>query len=215
LSPEVEWTSWLLGREYAGLPVDSFEVVIAFDRTIGKSIVFDIEITNNSSKSILVSPEEFYYIPMRSLDDRDSSLQIFAFNPENELLEIDKKVSRENASYASATATDAIFAVLELAEDIAAPNQGDLDEEIQEGVAREINRNEQEQTHHARVTNLSDLRAEWEMQALRKTTVDPDYQIRGRLHFPVTKNARFLRLSIPVGENRETVLFKQIEHQAN
>jgi len=80
-------------------------------------------------------------------------------------------------------------------------------------LAYDINRNEYAQLHDARVAELKMLRQEWESEALRKTTLYPGEQIRGRVYFPVTKHARQIQLLLPIGVQTANLIFRQVEHR--
>ncbi|MFQ5754428.1 MAG: hypothetical protein ACE5HI_20815, partial [bacterium] len=132
-------------------------------------------------------------------------------NPESKLLEIDKKLSKGEANYASAVAVDATLSLLDVFLEIATDEEGASNAELE----RDISRVEREQNHTRRVTNLNTLREEWEMETIRKTSLNPNHQIQGKGYFPITLWAKYVHLHLPLNNYLFDFVFTQKIHSAH
>ncbi len=82
LSPTIDDTIWLSGKEYAADSTNGIITFVAFERSDGANLIFDVEITNESGEQVLVTPEDFYYLPRKNAADTISQRQIHALSPE-------------------------------------------------------------------------------------------------------------------------------------
>ncbi len=203
LEPTSNTTTWLHGQEFVNNTVGNLDVSIAFYRAIDNLYIFDVEIKNLSDSSIVVSPEQAYYYTF-SDGSKAKSEKKFAMNPEKELLRIDNSIAKENQSYSNEVTTDAVFSVLDFALTIATINKEKTDEEINNKNEMyedmENSRIARDENHEVKVTNLTQKRDEWEISTLRKTTLEKESFIQGRIYFPITNNAKQIKITIPIGE---------------
>jgi hypothetical protein len=137
LNPLASETKWIYGKEFARSATDDVEIAIAFESMDEAAIIFDVEITNLSGQPVLISPERFYYLSLASPQDTVSlaaaSRQTsYAIDPEIKILDLDKKISRENASYATAAGIDAVGGLLDLVVSIATIGEEKTEREIKE-----------------------------------------------------------------------------------
>jgi len=222
LSPLANETSWLDGKEFATISADSIEAAVAFESMDAKLIVFEVEITNRSEQPVLVSPEKFYSLPLFSPQDTMSfptSAQAgFAIDPESKILDIDKQISREKASYSTMEGVDLIFGLLGVVAAIATIGQEKTEEEIkQEQQQRrelEILDREQEINHKNNLAKLQNEKVQWTSSALRRTTLNPNHTTIGKVYFPANYKARYIKLCLPIGKTRLQIVFAQRKHKA-
>ncbi len=212
LKPASDNTTWLFGKEYSSIAVENIKVAIAFDRAYRDYIVFDVEISNLSDELFLVSPEKFLCTPLISLTDSLDEQKLYAVDPETKLLEIDKGLSKENADYASEVIVDATVSILALFADIASDDEDGTDDYYAEA---QLGRLERNANHSRQVTNLNILRDKWEFNTLRKTHLQPEYEIQGKIYFPVITDARFLKINLPIAGRVIKFFFEQTVHNVN
>lgn len=209
LHPVAQSTRWLQGREFVHAASTGLEAEVAFDRTAGHDLVFEIWLRNNATQSVVVAPEKFYLLPEKKppANDAQSARLVYALNPEAKLLEIDKEFSKEQASHATSSALEATSLVLGVVADLASKEtktEEQLAEDEREQREEEIVRHERERRHENKLARLQQERAYWEGQPLRKTTLAAREEIEGLVYFPaqVAKEARRVELVLPVGETR-------------
>lgn len=217
LKPLFSETKWIYGKEFARSATDQVEIAVAFENMDVAAIIFDLEIINLSEQPIIVSPEKFYYLPLNWPQDTTGlhapGKISYAIDPEIRILDLDKEISRENASYATATGIDAVGSLLGLFVAIATIGKEKTEEEIKEEEKRrcdeEVSRQEREIYHANSLANLKNEKVKWESTTLRRTTLEPDQSARGRIYFRANKRAKYLRLCFPIGEANLQIVFEQ------
>jgi hypothetical protein len=213
LNPISDNTFWLFGQEYTKSTHKDVEIAFAFERMIDGNLIFDIEITNISDQTILISPENFYYYPMQSIEDSISNQnnKIFAIDPEMKLHEIDSKISTETARYKSSSDTDDAISLLDLMSDISTIGKKKTEEEVEkenkEDSDREDNKNVRDENYRNRMYDLNILRDEWELSTIRKTTLMPNTFIQGRVYFPFRTNTKYIKIYFPLEDDLSTFVF--------
>lgn len=218
LSPLAQDTRWIWGKEYATSAANEIEVAAAFESMDENLIAFDVEVTNWSAQPVVVSPERFYYLPLTSPQDTVNIISAVkqinhAINPETKILDIDKNISRENASYATSAGIDAFGSLLGLVVDIATIGSKKSEEESKEEERRrredEIARQEREINYENSLARLKSEKAKWQITTLRRTTLEPNQKIAGRVYFPANLQTRYIKLFFPLGETIVPIIFEQ------
>lgn len=204
---------WLMGKQYFKSTTDAFEVVLAFNKMKDYRLEFQVEITNNGEEPLLVAPENFY-ITYQKKGKYDS---VYAINPEEEILEANKNLSREYASYYSAKQNQSIRTFFSLVVAVAEIGKTKTEEEILEDenddLKREIEELETELEHEKNVKYIDNYLTEWEYKALRKTTLPKGYAIRGDLYFPIIRAAGKLDIVFVIDNKEIKFAYNQIEEK--
>jgi hypothetical protein len=218
LSPLSSETKWIYGKEFASSATDDLEIAVAFESMDEAAIIFDVEVTNLAGQPVLISPERFYYLSLAVPEDTISLVATpkrisSAIDPEFEILDLDKKISRENASYATAAGIDAIGSLIGLFVDIATIGKKKTEQEIKEEEQSKCEderfRRERQIDHENSLANLKNEKAKWESTTLRRTTLDPEQSLRGRVYFPANDKTKYLKLCFPIGEANVQIVFEQ------
>ncbi|MCG8701336.1 MAG: hypothetical protein MI922_24995, partial [Bacteroidales bacterium] len=106
-------------REYRSKTIDSIEVSTAFYSTDFNEITFDVEVTNNSSDTILVNPEEIYVRRSRdSVKIRKHHKPVYIIEPDARIEtfkhreELARKAGRTNSVFLALGAITATTATV-------------------------------------------------------------------------------------------------------
>jgi hypothetical protein len=217
LNPLADETKWIYGKEFARNATDEAEIAVAFESMEDTTIVFDVEVTNLSAQPILVSPEKFHYLLLASPQDSvvlATAKQVcYALNPETKILDLDKEISRENASYATAAGIDATFELLDLIFSLGEIGKQKSEDEIKEEERQERQEEiadcEREINHEKLLAELKTTKEKWESTTLRRTTLDPDQSVRGRVYFRANQKAHYIKLCFPIGQASLQLIFYQ------
>lgn len=220
LDPVASRTRWLMGKNFAVI-ADSFAVVaVAFDRDAGQQLHFDLEVTNLSGDTVLISPEKLTYDITH-----DSTLRIWkdtsvaALDPEPMLRRLVASREYEQGDYSShlqGRNIDAIVGgVVTVVRAVTDGDKKSSEEKVKEDSAEAARRAEQlagylkrDQEHHEKMSYLNDLERNWGV-ALRKTSLAEREMIRGRVIFNPVRDAKGIRLSVPVGSRIYKFIFRQ------
>lgn len=214
LDPQTKNFTWNYGQKYIDKTRDSIRFSIAFNKNIGNDLVFDIEVTNYTTDSILVSPETYFY---KAMNEYGTMLgrYVYAVNPEKMLLELDKQLAREEAHQANQAIVDLVSTTTEAAATVAS-----LDESPhkKQALYNEItyNRHQREMNElnsEQRVRSLNAERDFWEDKVLRNTELAPGYSIKGKVYFERKVGAASYEFKFPIDDQVFKINYKQILHK--
>jgi len=186
--PEAVWNS---GRQILYTSDSLFTIALMYQGEQSDRYRFHIEIDNHSDQTVLITPEKFFYTIFNEKIET-----ISAIDPEREILNLERKYSRDQASYQSRQGSHSLIMLLGLVTTVASVGQERTEEEDEE--MREINENlydtylENEQEFNRDKDQFINGLWFWEEQALRRTTLPPGTAISGSIHFPLK-----LRQSVP------------------
>ncbi|PLX22520.1 MAG: hypothetical protein C0599_06185 [Salinivirgaceae bacterium] len=198
---------WLWGKQVVTKEINGLTVAVKFERTHKRFMVFDVEILNNKDSKITISPTDFKMKPIV-----DSGLYHYGMNaldPEDLLLALDKKISRNKAAQSNAEMTSLILNTAAATADIAMTmSKKDTPEKSRERdeSRKELSYSTQSNINYkyAKGDQLQQQREYYATSLLRKTTLYKGESIRGYIYIP--KNTEFnpfqLILNLAPGELR-------------
>lgn len=201
---------WHQGQEFVVASANGITIETAYNREVGEYYAFDFAIYNESDIELLVDPSGFYYL---SIEDGDSTKLTAAENPEEQLLEIDKELSRIEAEEINHSIRSALAATVELTAVVASELSNENEHERRE-LRASIRHNwhernlEKAEIEYDQLSTL-EQRDFWKTQTLRKTTLFPDQYITGQIFFSKDLEAEKIILNMPV----ENELFEIKYHQ--
>ena len=211
LEPQTENTTWLFGQPFV---IDSLYGIIyevGFDRMQDNEYWFDFHITNRSNMPILIDPAHFSYEAYDSLLNVQTMEPVWAMDPEGELLEIEKGISRTDARARSQLGISLVAAGVDIATGIATlsddnPHNDYLRTHLFEATQVGAIENQFE------TENLNELRNAWANTTIRKTTMNSNQAMQGKVFFKAIPEAAFIKLLLPVDDDVIEMSFKQVEH---
>ena len=217
--PESNETAFYQGMEYVQHAGKSLVLSMGYYRHLDNKFIMDVEIINNSDSTVYIDPLQFNYDAYEQYSDAfpaDTGKFLAnrtAFNPEVEMIQIDKQLAREEAAERTDQTLFLIGQGISVASEIAADSPEER-EEISEN-RRENYRDQQIENMEYRYSkrNLADRREVWEMEALRRTDLLPGEHIRGFVFFENQPDAGLYILRFKgAGLNFETA-FGQIKYK--
>ena len=219
LVPLEENNKWWYGRQIIELPEnDGVTMDLIFQKSTPQYLILDVSIQNRSDQTVLVDPLQFYMVPLERDTLRSVAPPIVALNPEIVLLNLDRSESREIAEAQNSAYLEILSLTLDLASDISSIGE-DEDSEVraQELEEREIRREdyEVEQVNRDyRLGSLDEQRDYWENASIRKTSLDPGYELKGSLFFSRENKASFFLFHGAIEGRAFQVLFRQRLYQS-
>lgn len=217
LRPLAEDKRWLHGRELAYVTHAGYEVEVAFVRSAGRELIFEIWLRNNNTRAVEVAPERFYILSSTAATDSAIGAEgRHAIDPEVALLNLDKALAKNAASHKTEAALDLTVAVLDVVVELAnagkEKSQEEIEREEQERREEAEARREREFEHETKRARLQKEQAYWETQPLRKTTLAAKQTVEGYVHFPVIAQGRpapYVKLVLPLNETKLVFVFEQ------
>ncbi|QDA61381.1 hypothetical protein [Hymenobacter jejuensis] len=177
---------WQDGHERAMASRDSIQVNMAFVRYDDESLIFDFDIQNQSSKPVLVAPEQFSYSAVNTtLHEGEQYIAYYpgpikAVNPE---LKLDKL---EMAVAYNLRESNRVML-------LASPEYANQTRILHSTVAAQAQTQKEETEKHI----------------LRKNTLVPGQGIHGYVYFPRANQADLLRMSLPLRSEPLVIEYKQ------
>ena len=213
IQPIAEDTFWEQGREYIHHSDDQLEMMLCYEKQSLDRIVFYLEITNNDSSIRHIDPRFIYYSFEGDIIDQagqKKSRRIYAKDPEKEIKNIDKKIEKENSSYATSSTLDAVSGLLNAVGSIISlftsnDEENTGDEEEEESYDPEQARIE----HEAKIEALENEKYYWQNDALRKTTLFPNKYTGGFIEFTLIDDISEFSVQISVDSSAISFNFEQ------
>lgn len=214
LQPDREPDKWISGQPLLSDSVYGISYEIGFGEQFDGYYAFDFHITNHSNMALLVNPVDFKYQALDPLDNLKVLEPIAAIDPEIKVFNLEKAVVRnENVSknqfgivllgIGASIAANAIIGTEN-------PSNDGLRYAVTDGIMATSFAVADEARFQS--YNLNDLKAAWESGTIRKTTLEPNYSMHGRVFFPTSPEATYINLLVPVDDATLQFKFKQINY---
>lgn len=210
LKPQSEKTSWFYGQEFTGDSVFGIIAKVAFDEVDQPWYKFDVEIINRSNMSYLVDPSVVYMVPMNGKNEPLNGDTIYAVDPESKIMELDRNLAVNSSRQKNALGLSLLAAGIDIATGIAVisddnPRNDNLRTDLLPLAVASGADNKFE------ALDLNELRETWKSTTLRKTTLEKGYSIHGKVLVPISPDASYIQLNIPVDNDRIRINFMQVK----
>lgn len=218
-SPYEEEGTWFQGLEYVVLNGEGSQMAIAFSGIENRDIIYDVEIENVSEESYLVDPADFHGVAIPFEADHffwekpggtlQEEQKVYAYDPEEVLLDLDKGIARIDAERRNNTAASIIVGLAAIGAAAAVSASSSSDVGNSDAVANDsfiwIDNND----NGAAEADLRQNKAYWQSALLRKTTLTPGQKVRGLVYFTSNPDAKFNYLYFPLGDETLQITFLQ------
>lgn len=209
LKPQSEKTSWFYGQEFTGDSVFGIIAKVAFDEVQHPWYAFDVEITNRSNMSYLVDPSRIFMVPLNGKSQPLNGDTIYAVDPESKIMELDKSLAVNSSNQKNALGLSLLAAGIDIATGIAVmsddnPKNDNLRTDLLPLAIASGAENKFE------AIDLNELRNTWKSTTLRKTTLEKGFSIHGKVLVPISPDASYIQLNIPVDNELIRINFMQV-----
>jgi len=209
LKPQSEKTSWFYGQEFTGDSVFGIIAKVAFDEVQHPWYAFDVEITNRSNMNYLVDPSQFFMVPLNGKSQPLNGDTIYAVDPESKIMELDRSLAVNSSNQKNALGLSLLAAGIDIATGIAVmsddnPKNDNLRTDLLPLAIASGAENKFE------AIDLNELRNTWKSTTLRKTTLEKGFSIHGKVLVPISPDASYIQLNIPVDNELIRINFMQV-----
>jgi hypothetical protein len=213
LLPEEEPSKWLYGQAILGDSIFGVSYEVGFDRIQDGCYLFDFHITNRSNMPLLVDPLQFRCQAYDALMNPQTAEPVPAIDPEKKILQYDMGIAQNEAvaknhfgnimvGVGAAIAANAIIGTDN-------PRNDNLRYAVTDGIMATAVTASDEARFEAQ--NLNELKQAWENNTIRKTTLETNYSMHGKVFFPATPGASYFKIFIPVDDQTLEFNFKQVQ----
>lgn len=206
---------WSYGNQLITLPEQGgLTVSTAFRASDPANFMLEFSIRNASNDAVLVTPEQFYYEALAA-DTATVLAKVYANDPEKALLEMDLQESRLRAQQQNESASELFAIAVDIADDVTDKNETQEEQNVEwaEQEARRAEYESSKANYELNFSSLNDERAYWANRTVRRTTVEPNYELTGSVFFPRNNDARFIRVYFIVDNQTFTATFRQVLHR--
>jgi len=218
LKPNREADKWFYGQALIRDSVYGVDYEVGFDQFNNNQYFFDFHIANHSNMPILIDPLQFYYVPYDAQMKPMIPEKMAAKDPEEEIFMIEKHLSRNEARRKNqigitlaAIGADIITGAIVVSDD--RENNDFIHRVVADGV--HIGVAASGEANEYETMDLNELRETWENGAIRKTTLESNYSMHGKVVFPASLKASYIRIYVPVDDQWLEFDFSQIHLPAN
>ena len=214
LQPKDSAVRWENGYAYISDSIYGVSYQIAFTGITDSQYVFDFHVINQSNMTYVVDPASFYYRPCNeSMQDIGYS-KVPAIDPGKEMSRINKGLAktetrRKNQFGIALLAIGAdIFSSIVMSNNYN-PHDNFVRDAVSGGVQTAIIASAI--ANDAEADNLTYEKQKYSNAVIRKTTLNSNYSVSGKVFFPVTTNSSYIRIYVPVDNNLIMFTFKQTQ----
>ncbi|MDR8393592.1 hypothetical protein NC796_20735 [Aliifodinibius sp. S!AR15-10] len=204
LAPEQGPTTFYKGVEYLTLEQDSIGITLAYYRHSGDMFAMDIEVANYSNTPVRVNPANFGAIAMGAYADSaftDFITHNWAYDPEIQLLEIDKMISKNKASQKTEDALFLTSVGLGVTAALLSDSEEEGNEVIEEIEYEYVEYEIRQDNYEYALMNLEQRREIWELETLRITDLHPGDYVRGLVFFKNVKEAAGYKFELNIEDS--------------
>jgi hypothetical protein len=210
LYPSVPDVVWVSGRATVTREQGAVQVAVAFEHQDGPTLGLRVEVQNGSAAALDVNPSEFTFTTCSDLGLDTCGLTARVIDPEQVLLALDERQSRERADAINSQRGYTALVILSAVADTATLASGHSDSHTGEGTLAAATAGEVDA--NARETHLASIAAQqgvWSNEAFRRNTLVPGRGAGGRVYIPIDLKARIVWLHVRTGGHVFSFPFRQ------
>jgi hypothetical protein len=210
LTPESPNVTWVSGLAVVTQEQRDVRIAIAFDRHENGTLAFRLEVMNNTTGQLEVSPRDIIFVTCTGPTSYSAcSPRQGVIDPEVTLRSLDENRSRESADATNDEILGTSLMLLSVTADVAGMASGKR--HSGGGVASTSAMvSSTEAAHQSTLGQIEGEREKWAVTALRRTTLFPDRGMAGYVYMPANFDARFVWVQVQVGERRFPFVFEQV-----
>lgn len=203
------------GREVAHRDDDNYSTSISFEDQDNGNFIFYITAQNFSESQITFYPENIYADQLeenKELIKNPDKNCYFAIDPEKELAYLESELERRKKQHDVTSGLNFFLAAVNVATDLSNDHSRHKAKKVADDIATWADNQTNENVNYEIDKNdINSQKDFWKNQVLRKTTLYQNDNTGGLVFIPFNKDAKFIRLIIPVGERKHIYLFRKIE----
>jgi hypothetical protein len=200
LHPVSDKIRWDQGNALVSKSNDGLTATLHYIRHNGNSMVLDLELVNESDQPMFIDPKAIHMYTFTSHPESITSnigSTFFATDPEQQLIDIEKTMSRETNSYAAGLILNAAV---------------DLTSSENDRISNSIDRQTAASDFDQRLASLDAQHNAWRNMALRKTDLGPGQVVNGFIQIPFDPKSSYYRVVVPYGDRPFEFVFQQLKH---
>jgi hypothetical protein len=210
LQPEKEEVNWRYGQQFVADSLYGVVYEVGFEHLKDNQYWFDFTVTNHSNLPVMIDPADFYLQAYDSKNELLTGKRVRAIDPENEILELEIKLAKNKARELNNIGFTLLAATADIATTIAvATDDNPHNNHIRTHLYHHALAAGAHHSFHSQ--NLNEVMDSWKSSTIRKTTLESNYNMQGKVFFPAFREAAYVTLFLPVDSLFLELDYKQIQ----
>ena len=203
------------GREVAHRDDNNYSTSVSFEDQDNENFIFYITAQNFSESPITFYPENIY---ADQLDENNELINnhdkncFFAIDPEKKLDYLELELKRRKKQHDVTSGLNFFLAAVNVAADLSDDHSRHKAKKVGDDIANWAGNQTHENVNYEIDKNdINSQKDFWKDQVLRKATLYQNDNTGGLVFIPFNKDAKFIRLIIPIGERKHIYIYRIIE----
>ena len=197
LQPKDEGGRWLYGQNFVSDSLYGVILEVGFDQFSENQYWFDFNIVNRSNMPILIDPVNFTCQTYNFEQQAISTVKIHAIDPEDKIVDLERNQSINIARQKSSVGISLVAAAIDITSAaIVATDENPNNDYLRTHVLDDVLIDNEEAKFEAQ--SINDLLYTWKSSTIRKTTLESNYSMQGKVFFPGNRDASYVKLFLPV-----------------
>ena len=209
LSPD-EKSSLDMGRRIIEKETENVFSSISFEDQNSKEYIFHLFVYNKNDKRVTIDPKKIYFKAYDENRDPMYSTRFYAFNPEDEIRNINKEMAEREDEHDVSTGLNIAFSLFDTILDLSDDEDDNVGEVLENVAIFTSNQVGEEIDYSNDMEYLQAQKTFWKNEVLRITELDQEEDTGGIFFTPIISDAKYIKLFIPFGDEVHTYKFKQI-----
>lgn len=210
LQPEKEEVKWRYGQQFVADSLFGVVYEVGFEQLKDNKYWFDFNVTNYSNLPVLIDPAEFYIQAFSRNHEPLTENRVRAIDPETEILGFEKELSKNEARELNHIGFTLLAATADIASTIAvATDDNPHNNHLRTHLYHHALAAGAHHSFHSQ--NLNEVMDSWKSSTIRKTTLESNYNMQGKVFFPAFREAEYIHLYLPVDSFFIELDYKQIQ----
>ncbi len=179
------------------------------DRTENEFILY-LYAENKDEEIVLLDPKKIF---VKAYDENREQVQIMivhAVDPEKQIYVLDKNIEERGNTHDVVTGLNIAFSLLDTFVDLTDDDDNNTEEVLENIVIFSGNQIGEEVDYDNDIDYLKSQKDYWKNEVLRKTELSNKENIGGIFYLPIIREAKFIKIYVPLGRTIHTYKFEQI-----
>ena len=179
------------------------------DRTENEFILY-LYAENKDEENFLLEPPKIF---VKAYDQHKNQIQlpiVHAVDPEEQIYFLSKNIEERENTHDVVTGLNIAFSLLDTFIDLTDDDDNNAEEVLENIVIFSGNQIGEEIDHNNDIDYLKSQKAYWQNEVLRRTQLSKEENIGGIFYLPIIKEAKFIKIYVPLGKTTHTYKFEQI-----
>ena len=183
---------------------------LSFEDKTENEFIFYLFVENKDEEIFLLDPQE---ILVKAYDEHKNKIQlpvIHAIDPEEQIYVLDKNIEERENTHEVVTGLNIAFSLLDTFVDLTDDDDNNAEEVLENVVIFSGKQIGEEIDYDNDIDYLKSQKDYWKNEVLRRTELSKEENIGGVFYLPIIREAKFIKIYVPLGKTIHTYKFEQI-----